>query len=86
VDKYELVVKPSVQKDVRGIPPKDLRRILERMEALRDEPRPANGVKLSGQEAYRIRQGNYRIIYELDDTKRIVTIAKIGHRREVYRK
>jgi mRNA interferase RelE/StbE len=70
---------------VRSIPPKDLRRILERMEMLRDDPRPANCVKLSGQESYRVGQGNYRIIYELDDAHRTVVIAKVGHRREVYR-
>ncbi len=85
MDSYELVVRPSVQRDVRGIPSKDLRRILERMEALRNNPRPANCVKLSGQESYRVRQGNYRIIHELDDTQRVVVIAKVGHRREVYR-
>jgi len=81
----ELVIRPSVHKDVRGIPPKDLRRILERMEALRENPRPANSVKLSGQESYRVRQGNYRIIYEVDDANHIVVIAKVGHRREIYR-
>ena len=82
---YELVVRPSVHKDVRDIPPKDLKRILERMEALRDEPRPANSVKLSGREAYRVRQGDYRIIYEIEDDKQVVVVAKVGHRREIYR-
>lgn len=81
----ELVVRPSVHKDVRNIPPKDLQRILERMESLRDDPRPPNCVKLSGQEAYRIRQGNYRIVYEIEDARRMIIVAKVGHRREIYR-
>jgi mRNA interferase RelE/StbE len=80
-----LVLRPSVHKDVRDIPPKDLRRILERMEALREEPRLANSVKLSGQAAYRVRQGDYRIVYEIEDAKRVVVISKVGHRREIYR-
>jgi mRNA interferase RelE/StbE len=85
VANYELVVRPSVYRDVKGIPPRELKRILERMEALRVDPHPANSVKLSGQESYRIRQGNYRIIYEIEDARRVVVVSKVGHRREIYR-
>ncbi len=85
MDRYELVVRPSVQKDVQGIPSADLKRILSRIEALRDDPRPTGCVKLSGLEYYRIRQGNYRIVYEIQDTRLIVIVIKIGHRKEVYR-
>jgi mRNA interferase RelE/StbE len=52
---------------------------------LRDDPRPAGCEKLSVQELYRIRQGNYRILYEILDLAVIVEVVKIGHRREVYR-
>ncbi len=82
---YELVVRPSVYQDVRDIPPKDLKRILRRMEALRDEPRSLNSVKLSGQEAYRVRQGNYRVVYEINDAEQTVVITKVGHRKDIYR-
>ena len=82
---YELVVRPSVHKDVRDIPPKDMKRIVERMEGLREEPRPVNSVKLSGQEAYRVRQGDYRIVYEINDAVQTVVITKVGHRKEIYR-
>ncbi len=83
--RYELRFKTSVAKDLRDVPQTDLRRILERIEALRDDPRPAGCEKLSAQERYRIRQGNYRILYEVLDAEVIVEVVKIGHRREVYR-
>ena len=83
--RYELRFKTSVAKDLRDVPKTDLRRILERIEALRDDPRPAGCEKLSTQELYRIRQGNYRILYEILDLAVIVEVVKIGHRREVYR-
>jgi len=82
--KYELVVRKSVLKDLRTIPEKDVKRILRRIESLRTEPRPSGCEKLSGQERYRLRQGTYRILYEISDTKLIVTVVKIGHRKKVY--
>lgn len=81
---YELVFKRSVAKDLRAIPNRDVRRILQRIHGLQDEPRPAGCEKLSGQERYRIRQGVYRIIYGIEDDRLVVTVVKIGHRRNVY--
>ncbi|WP_367874794.1 type II toxin-antitoxin system RelE/ParE family toxin [Luteolibacter sp. Populi] len=81
---FELLLRPSVEKDLKKIPSEDLRKIFARMEALRADPRPPGCVKLSGMEAYRVRQGNYRIIYEIQDAKLIVIVVKIGHRRDVY--
>ena len=83
--KFELVFKLSVAKDLRQIPQKEVAIILRCIEALRVEPRPVGVEKLSGQEKYRIRQGVYRIIYEIRDDKLIVVVIKIGHRRDVYR-
>ena len=83
--KYELVFKKSVAKDLRAIPRKDIARILKRLEALSDDPRGPGCEKLSGQERYRVRQGNYRIIYEIVDDKLVVVVVKVGHRGEVYR-
>ena len=82
---YELLYKPSVAKDLRGLPKADIRRILARTEALRTNPRPVGSEKLAGSEQYRIRQGNYRILYTIDDTQVIVEVVKIGHRKDVYR-
>jgi mRNA interferase RelE/StbE len=83
--RYELRFKPSVAKDLRGIPSADVRRILTRIETLREDPRPPGSEKLSAQERYRLRQGDYRILYNLLDGELIVEIVKVGHRREVYR-
>lgn len=83
--RYELRVRPSVAKDLRGIPKADVARILTRIESLRDDPRPPGSEKLSAQERYRIRQGSYRIIYGIEEAEVVVEIVKVGHRREVYR-
>jgi mRNA interferase RelE/StbE len=83
--RFELRLKPSVAKDLHGIPREDVRRILARIETLRENPRPPGSEKLSGQERYRVRQGNYRILYTVADAEVVVEIVKIGHRREVYR-
>lgn len=82
---YELVFRRSVAKDLRGIPKQDVKRILQRIRSLADDPRPAGCEKLSSLERYRIRQGVYRIIYEIDDDRVVVVVVKVGHRREVYR-
>jgi mRNA interferase RelE/StbE len=82
---YELVFKRSVAKDLRAFPKQDVRRILARARALAEDPRAAGCEKLSGRDRYRVRQGVYRIIYEIDDVRVVVLIVKIGHRREVYR-
>ncbi len=82
---FEVIFKQSVAKDLRQIPKKDVAKILKRIQALRTEPRPTGVEKLSGQEKYRIRQGVYRILYEIRDHELIVVVVKIGHRRDVYR-
>jgi mRNA interferase RelE/StbE len=83
--RFELRFKPSVAKDLRGIPTTDVRRLLRRIEALRDQPRPPGCEKLTGHELYRIRQGAYRVVYSVDDVKVIIEVIRVGHRREVYR-
>ena len=61
-------------------------RIVSRIEALAQTPRPRGSQKLAGdEERYRIRQGSYRVVYAVDDTARVVEVVKIGHRRDVYR-
>ena len=82
---YELVFKKSVAKDLRAFPKVDVKRILQRIRSLADDPRPPGCEKLSGQQRYRVRQGLYRIVYEIDDKVLIVLVVKVGHRRDVYR-
>lgn len=82
---YELTFKKSVAKDLRAFPKQDVKRILERVRSLADDPRPPGCEKLSGQERYRVRQGVYRIIYEVTDEILTVLVVKVGHRSDVYR-
>ncbi len=82
---FKVIFKQSVAKDLRQIPKKDVVRILKRIEGLKSEPRPPGVEKLSGQEKYRIRQGVYRILYEIRNDELIVVVVKIGHRSNVYR-
>lgn len=82
---YEIVFRKSVAKDLRAFPKSDVRRIVQRIRLLADDPRPAGCEKLSGQEKYRVRQGVYRIVYELEDDRLLVLIVKVGHRRDVDR-
>ena len=77
--------RPSVAKDLRGIPKADVRRILARMQTLRDDPRAPGCEKLSGAELYRVRQGVYRIVYEIHDEWVVVEVIRVGQRGEVYR-
>ena len=82
---YRLLIKPSAVKELEGVPRKDRRRLGTRMRELAEQPRPAGAEKLSGHDLYRVRQGNYRILYEIIDHDLTVTVIKIGHRRDVYR-
>jgi mRNA interferase RelE/StbE len=82
---YSILFRDSVRKDLNSIPNNYLRKIMERIGALAKNPRPVGCEKLSGQEKYRVRQGNYRIIYSIEDCQLTVWVVKVGHRREVYR-
>jgi mRNA interferase RelE/StbE len=83
--RYEVSFRPSVARDLRGIPRADVERILARIESLRDDPRPPSSEKLSTQERYRLRQGNDRVLYTVLDAELIVDVVQVGHRRDVYR-
>lgn len=82
---YRLTLRQSAVEELESLPRRDLARVMSRIKVLADNPRPTAGEKLSGQERYRIRQGDYRILYEVNDPGQVVTVVKIGHRREVYR-
>jgi mRNA interferase RelE/StbE len=82
---YRVDIMRAAEKDLSGLSRKDHRRVVSRIAALTAEPRPHGYEKISGAEKYRLRQGDYRIVYRIDDDQRVVTIVKIGHRRDVYR-
>ncbi len=84
--RYEILLKRSVlKKDLDCIPKDDAARIMAAIRELGDNPRPLGVQKLSGQERYRVRQGNYRIVFSIQDQEHTVWVVKIGHRRDVYR-
>lgn len=82
---YSLHIKRSAAKELEAVPLKDRTRLIKRIQGLAREPRPPGCEKLSGEEKYRLRQGDYRILYEIVDQRLIVTVVKIGNRRDVYR-
>ncbi len=82
---YSLAFKKSVAKDLRNIPNKDVKRILKCIETLCKNPRAEGCIKLSGQERYRIRQGAYRVIYEIQDSELIILVVKVAHRSDAYK-
>ena len=86
MDSYDINFKPSVEKDLRSLSKMLVSRVMERIERLKTDPFPRHAVKLSGTERlYRIRVGDYRIVYEVDTQARQVMIHYVRHRREVYR-
>lgn len=83
---YSVVFKPSVQKDLRRLPKATLARVLKRLEELGEQPLPRQATKLAGAERlYRVRVGEYRIVYEVESNAQRLTIHVVRHRREVYR-
>jgi mRNA interferase RelE/StbE len=82
---YEIFFKESVWKELKKIPKGDLKKILSRVEELGNDPRPLGCERLTGMELYRIRQGNYRVVYSIQDNELTVWVIKVGHRKDVYR-
>ena len=86
MEKYKVVLKPSAVKEIESIPrKKDRQRIIQRIGLLADNPRPPGSIKLSGYDRYRIRMGPYRIVYGIEHDALVVYVAKVGHRKAVYR-
>jgi mRNA interferase RelE/StbE len=84
---YTVKISRPAEKFLRGLTDKKLyERLREAINALEENPRPANSVKLQGnEELYRVRVGDYRIVYQIQDQQLVVLIVQVGHRREIYR-
>ena len=83
---YRLIIKPSARKDVERLPRPVQRRVLDRLACIQDDPRAPGSVKLAGaKRTHRVRVGDWRIVYEIDDDRHIVHVTIVAHRREVYR-
>ena len=83
---YKLLIKPSAVKELEAVPVKDRRKVAAKIRGLAAEPRPHGSEKLSGQERYRLRHGDYRVVYAIDDAEQTVLVVKIGNRRDIYRR
>jgi mRNA interferase RelE/StbE len=82
---HELVLRGRVRKSIDQLPGNVYRKVHGAIERLREEPRPLGCRKLSDRAGWRLRVGDYRIIYEIDDEERVVTVLQVGHQRDVYR-
>ena len=83
--KYKISIKKSAVKELESIPNKHLQKIVKKIQSLSNNPRPQVSQKLSHKEQYRVRQGDYRIVYSVQDKEHSIEIVKVGHRKEVYR-
>jgi mRNA interferase RelE/StbE len=83
--KWRVAVARSAEKELGKISSENQLRVARAIRALEDEPFPANAKRLKGREEFRIRIGDYRILYTVEHKSRLITISAIGHRREVYR-
>jgi mRNA interferase RelE/StbE len=83
---YRLEIRQSAERDLRRLPQPLFVRLNRQILALREDPRPSGAKKLKGRlEGWRVRVGQYRILYQIDDQNQTVTIARVRHRRDVYR-
>jgi mRNA interferase RelE/StbE len=82
----KLYIKPSAVKEIEPLPKKDRARVVQRIQRLSRDPRPPGSEKLTGDDKYRVRQGRYRIVYSIKDNELIVTVVKVGHRKDIYKK
>ncbi len=85
MEKYKIEFKKTAVKELKSIPDKDIKKIITKIKLLEENPRPNGCIKLTGKEQYRIRQGNYRILYSIEDDRLIIFVVKIAHRKNVYK-
>ena len=86
MERYKVFIKPSAVKEIEAIPrKKDRQFIVRKIKNLAIDPRPHGCQKLSGHDRYRLRHGQYRIIYSIEDKELVVYVVKVGHRKDIYR-
>lgn len=81
---YKIEIKKSAQKEIKNLPNKELKKVIDKIASLASEPRPTGCKKLSGEEKYRIRVGSYRVLYSIEDDILVIYVVKVGHRKDVY--
>ncbi len=85
MENYNVQIRRSAEKEIEKLPKKDRQKVIEKIGGLRENPRPSGVKKLSGEEKYRLRQGNYRILYEVHDAIVTVVVVKVDDRKDAYR-
>ena len=83
---YRITLRPSTARQARRLSIRDYERIARAIDTLADNPRPHGIEKLQGVDLWRLRIGDYRVIYAIDDEEMLITVVRIGHRREIYRR
>jgi len=81
---YKLFIEKAVYKQLKNIPERDYQKVMASIAALANNPRPPGCKKLKGRPGYRVREGNYRVIYEINDKILTVTVIEAGNRKEIY--
>ena len=84
--KYKIEIKKSAVKEIEQLPKREIQVVLNKIQSLADNPRPHDCQKLSTEEKYRIRCGDYRILYSILDDVLIICVVKVGHRKDIYQK
>lgn len=82
---YRIEIKKSAQKEIQSLPPQDLKRVVAKIQQLAVKPRMLDSKKLTSQEQYRVRVGQYRILYEIHDDVLLVMVVRVANRKEAYR-
>jgi mRNA interferase RelE/StbE len=82
---YDITVKKSVSKTLANLQNEDYQRIRDVIRGLAENPRPSGCLKLTGRDGWRVRVGNYRIIYEINDIEMKIIVFDLGHRKDIYR-
>lgn len=84
--RYRLLVKSSAVREIEALPDRDRASVVYRIQGLAEDPRPRGCEKLSARNLYRVRQGRYRILYQVRDEEVVVVVVRVAHRKEVYRR
>jgi len=84
MENYRIEIKKSAVKEIEKLPKSILKRIVNKIQALSTEPRPIGCKKLTADEKYRLRVGDYRVLYRIEDNRVLVYIVKVGHRKKIY--
>ena len=82
---YKVTILRRAQKELGELAGEAYTRVRDAIGGLAEDPRPSGCLKLTGRDGWRIRIGNYRVVYEIDNSRRVVTVLHVGHRRDVYR-